>query len=64
MLFVLFCFVFCFVLFSVVRAVVVVAKQGALDLVDYLLSLDRTYPAANPELRDNGFADDDVEVNG
>ncbi|MAB06040.1 MAG: cytochrome-c oxidase [Rhodobacteraceae bacterium] len=43
---------------------VVVAKQGALDLVDYLLSLDRTYPAANPELRDNGFADDDVEVNG
>ncbi len=34
---------------------VVVAKDRALALVAYLLSLDRTYPAAEPELRDNGF---------
>lgn len=37
---------------------VVVARQEALDLVDYLLSLDRTYPAANPDLRDNGYSED------
>ncbi|SHM61014.1 cytochrome c oxidase cbb3-type subunit 2 [Paracoccus solventivorans] len=37
---------------------VVVARTEALDLVDYLLSLDRTYPAANPELRDNGYSPD------
>lgn len=37
---------------------VVVARPEALDLVDYLTSLDRTYPAANPELRDNGYAED------
>ena len=36
---------------------VIVARQDALDLVDYLLSLDRTYPAAHPELRDNGFVE-------
>ncbi len=36
---------------------VVVARSEALDLVAYLLSLDRTYPAAHPELRDNGYAD-------
>lgn len=35
----------------------VVARQDALDLVEYLLSLDRTYPAANPELRDSGYSD-------
>lgn len=34
---------------------VVVATQEALDLVDYLLSLDRTYPVENTDLRDNGF---------
>ncbi|MFD2192272.1 cbb3-type cytochrome c oxidase subunit II [Pistricoccus aurantiacus] len=34
---------------------VIVAKQEALDLADYLLSLDRTYPAEKVELRDNGF---------
>ena len=34
---------------------VIVARQAALDLVDYLLSLDRTYPAAETDLRDNGF---------
>jgi len=34
---------------------VVVAKQSALDLTAYLLSLDRTYPASNIELRDNGY---------
>lgn len=38
---------------------VVVAKQEALDLVDYLLSLDRTYPAERPDLRDNGYRPDD-----
>lgn len=37
---------------------VVVARTEGLDLVDYLLSLDRTYPAANPELRDNGYSPD------
>lgn len=35
---------------------VVVARPEALDLVSYLLSLDRTYPAADPDLRDNGYA--------
>lgn len=35
---------------------VIVARQAALDLVDYLLSLDRTYPAERVDLRDNGFA--------
>ena len=34
---------------------VVVAKQSALDLTEYLLSLDRTYPPVNTELRDLGF---------
>ncbi|WP_201616725.1 cbb3-type cytochrome c oxidase subunit II [Psychrobacter urativorans] len=37
---------------------VVVARPEALDLVDYLVSLDRTYPVANPELRDNGYSED------
>ncbi|WP_201588021.1 cbb3-type cytochrome c oxidase subunit II [Psychrobacter jeotgali] len=37
---------------------VVVASAEALDLVDYLISLDRTYPAANPELRDSGYSPD------
>lgn len=37
---------------------VVVARPEALDLVDYLLSLDRTYPVADPELRDNGYSQD------
>ncbi len=36
---------------------VIVAKPEALDLVSYLLSLDRTYPVSSPELRDNGYAD-------
>ena len=36
---------------------VIVARPEALDLVRYLQSLDRTYPVANPELRDNGYAD-------
>ncbi|KIQ97236.1 cbb3-type cytochrome c oxidase subunit II [Lysobacter sp. A03] len=36
---------------------VVVAKPEALELVEYLISLDRTYPAANPELRDSGYSD-------
>ncbi|MHA6346923.1 cbb3-type cytochrome c oxidase subunit II [Roseivivax sp. CAU 1761] len=36
---------------------VVVARQEALDLVAYLQSLDRTYPAAHQRLRDNGYAD-------
>lgn len=35
---------------------IVVARLEALDLVDYLLSLDRTYPVANPELRDSGYS--------
>ncbi|WP_311949709.1 cbb3-type cytochrome c oxidase subunit II [Halomonas piscis] len=34
---------------------VIVAKQAALDLTDYLLSLDRTYPVEHDHLRDNGF---------
>lgn len=36
---------------------VVVARKEALDLVDYLLSLDRTYPASDKELqkRDRGY---------
>lgn len=34
---------------------VIVAKQAALDLSDYLISLDRTYPAEQEHLRDNGF---------
>jgi cytochrome c oxidase cbb3-type subunit 2 len=35
----------------------VVARKEALDLVDYLLSLDRTYPASKEELqkRDRGY---------
>lgn len=37
---------------------VVVATPEAVDLVDYLISLDRTYPAANPELRDSGYSKD------
>ncbi|HER35623.1 MAG: cbb3-type cytochrome c oxidase subunit II [Halothiobacillaceae bacterium] len=37
---------------------VVVARQAALDLVDYLLSLDHSYPAAHEELRDNGYRRD------
>lgn len=36
---------------------VVVARRDALELVDYLLSLDRTYPAINPDLRDNGYSE-------
>ncbi|PRD40736.1 cytochrome-c oxidase [Phyllobacterium phragmitis] len=35
---------------------VVVARQVALDLVAYLLSLDRTYPAPAGALRDDGYA--------
>lgn len=35
---------------------VVVARPEALDLVEYLVSLDRTYPVAHPELRDNGYS--------
>lgn len=36
---------------------VIVARQEALDLVDYLLSLDRTYPPTDDELqkRDRGY---------
>ncbi|SFU70363.1 cbb3-type cytochrome c oxidase subunit II [Halomonas korlensis] len=34
---------------------VIVARQEALDLADYLLSLDRTYEATRLDLRDNGF---------
>lgn len=34
----------------------IVARQEALDLVDYLLSLDRSYPAVHQELRDEGYA--------
>ncbi len=36
---------------------VVVARKEALDLVEYLLSLDRTYPASHEELqkRDRGY---------
>lgn len=33
----------------------IVARQEALDLVAYLLSLDRTYPAQHRDLRDNGY---------
>jgi cytochrome c oxidase cbb3-type subunit 2 len=33
----------------------VVARQSALDLTAYLLSLDRTYPADDLELRDLGY---------
>lgn len=36
---------------------VVVARQTALDLTAYLLSLDRTYPATAIELRDLGYAE-------
>lgn len=36
---------------------VVVARPEALDLVAYLVGLDRTYPAATPDLRDNGYAE-------
>ncbi|MEE9926415.1 MAG: cbb3-type cytochrome c oxidase subunit II [Brucella anthropi] len=34
---------------------VIVAKQEALDLAAYLLSLDRTYPAPADALRDDGY---------
>lgn len=34
---------------------VVVARPEALDLVAYLVSLNRTYPPEAPNLRDNGF---------
>ncbi|MFI9655066.1 cbb3-type cytochrome c oxidase subunit II [Guyparkeria sp. GHLCS8-2] len=34
---------------------VVVALQAALDLVAYLRSLDRSYPAVHRDLRDNGY---------
>lgn len=34
---------------------VIVAKQEALDLTVYLLSLDRTYPAPADALRDDGY---------
>ncbi|MCL7743754.1 cbb3-type cytochrome c oxidase subunit II [Guyparkeria hydrothermalis] len=34
---------------------VVVARQAALDLVAYLLSLDRSYPPVRRDLRDNGY---------
>ncbi|MGO1499933.1 MAG: cbb3-type cytochrome c oxidase subunit II [Marinobacter sp.] len=40
---------------------VVVARQEALDLVAYLLSLDRTYPPEQLQLRDNGFRTDTSE---
>lgn len=35
---------------------VVIAKQEALDLTAYLLSLDRTYPAPAEALRDDGYS--------
>lgn len=35
---------------------VVVARQEALDLTAYLLSLDRTYPVPEDALRDDGYA--------
>jgi len=35
---------------------VIVAKQDALDLAAYLLSLDRTYPAPANALRDDGYS--------
>lgn len=35
---------------------VIVAKQEALDLAAYLLSLDRTYPAPAEALRDDGYS--------
>jgi cytochrome c oxidase cbb3-type subunit 2 len=35
---------------------VIIAQAEALDLVTYLIGLDRTYPVANPELRDNGYS--------
>ncbi|MDK3018904.1 cbb3-type cytochrome c oxidase subunit II [Pseudodonghicola flavimaris] len=38
------------------EAGVVVARQEALDLTAYLLSLDRTYPAPADALRDEGYA--------
>ncbi|RRQ23959.1 cytochrome-c oxidase [Guyparkeria sp. SCN-R1] len=34
---------------------VVVARQSALDLVAYLLSLDHSYPPVHRNLRDNGY---------
>lgn len=40
---------------------VVVARQAALDLVAYLLSLDRTYPPEQLHLRDHGFRSDEDE---
>lgn len=49
------------------EAGVVVATPAALDLTAYLLSLDRSYPAERPDLRDNGFvpsARDDVPPRG
>lgn len=35
---------------------VIVARQEALDLTAYLLSLDRTYPVPEDALRDDGYA--------
>jgi len=40
---------------------VVVARQAALDLVAYLLSLDRTYPPVRRDLRDNGYRESEGE---
>ncbi|WP_273523400.1 cbb3-type cytochrome c oxidase subunit II [Rhodosalinus sediminis] len=37
---------------------VVVAKQSALDLTAYLLSLDRSYPPARRDLRDLGYGEE------
>ncbi len=37
------------------EAGVIVAKQDALDLTAYLLSLDRTYPAPADAIRDDGY---------
>lgn len=39
---------------------VVVAKPEALDLVAYLLSLDRTYPAPVGGVRDDGYAENEA----
>ena len=40
---------------------VVVARQEALDLAAYLLSLDRTYPPEHLNLRDNGYRSEDYD---
>ena len=39
---------------------VVVARQEALDLVDYILSLDHTYPAPATGIRDEGYSNSKV----